>query len=123
MDRGDALVVSGGLADGNMLGCLSDLLCKCQAHEYELRMERASGSGVRLASTPARNVATCRRSCFDILCAIPTFFSGPAFVNMCVARPSVYYELQDASDQPLGSALFTRKEYSLCYVCCCFAAC
>ena len=123
MDRGDALVVSGGLTDGSLLGCLSDLLCKCQAHEDELKMERISGSGVRLVSTPARNVATCRRSCFDVLCAIPTFFSGPAFVNMCVARPSVYYELQDASDQPLGSALFTRKEYSLCYVCCCFAAC
>ena len=129
MDRGDKLVVSGGLAvneynaEANMLGCLSDLLCKCQAHEDELKMERISGSGVRLVSTPARNVATCRRSCFDVLCAIPTFFSGPACVSMCVAPPARYYELQDASDQPLGSALFTRKSYTCCYVCCCYAAC
>ena len=127
MDRGDALVVSGGLAMRNdiknLLGWLSDLLCKCQAHEHELKMERASGSGVRLAFTAARNVATCRRSCFDCLCAIPTFFSGPVCVSMCVAPPARYYELQDASDQPLGSALFTRKSYTCCYVCCCYAAC
>ena len=118
MDRGDKLVVSWGHA-----GSLFDLLCKCQAHEHELKMERASGSGVRLAFTAARNVATCRRSCFDCLCAIPTFFSGPVCVSMCVAPPARYYELQDASDQPLGSALFTRKSYTCCYVCCCYAAC
>ena len=102
---------------------LSDLLCKCQAHEHELKMERASGSGVRLAFTAARNAATCRRSCFDCLCAIPTSLAGPPCVDMCVAPPTGYYELQDASEQPLGSALFTRKASSLCYVCCCYAAC
>jgi hypothetical protein len=121
MDRGDTLVVSGALSDGSLLGamgCLSDLLCKCQAHEDEIKMERVSGSGVRLASTPARNVATCRRSCFDCLCAIPTFFSGPVCVSMCVAPPARYYELQDASDQPLGSALFTWKHYTFCYEAC-----
>ena len=120
MDRGDKLVVSGGLdPETNLLGCL--LLCK--AHEHELKMERASGSGVRLAFTAARNAATCRRSRFDCLCAIPTSCAGPACVSMCVAPPARYYELQDASDQPLGSALFTRKSYTCCYVCCCYAAC
>lgn len=132
MDRGDALVVSGGLVMWeyvdfnhikNLLGCLSDLLCKCQAHEHELKMERVSGSGVRLAFTGARNAATCRRSCFDCLCAIPTSFAGPVCVNMCVAPPTGYYELQDASEQPLGSALFTRKASSYCYACCCHATC
>ena len=107
MDRGDALVVSGGRADGNMLGCLSDLLCKCQAHEHELKMERASGSGVRLAFTAARNAATCWRWQFECLCGFPPCGIVPAFVNLFVACPSRYYELQDASDQPLGSVLFT----------------
>ena len=116
MDRGDALVVT--QSDYNLLGCLSDLLCKCQAHEHELKMERVSGSGVRLAFTGERNAATCRRSCFDCLCAIPTFFAGPVCVNMCVAPPTGYYELQDASDQPLGSALFTWKYYTFCYGVC-----
>ena len=132
MDRGDALVVSGGLVMWeyvdfndikNLLGCLSDLLCKCQAHEHELKMERASGSGVRLAFTAARNAATCWRWQFECLFNFPTCFIGPAFVNLFVPCPSRYYELQDASEQPLGSALFTRKASSYCYACCCHATC
>ena len=113
MDRGDKLVVSGGLAvneynaEANMLVCLSDLLCKCQAHEHELKMERASGSGVRLAFTAARNAATCWRWQFECLFGFPTCFIGPAFLNLFVPCPSQYYELQDASEQPLGSVLFT----------------
>ena len=111
MDRGDALVVSGGLAMRNdiknLLGWLSDLLCKCQAHEHELKMERASGSGVRLAFTAARNAATCWRWQFECLFGFPTCFIGPAFLNLFVPCPSRYYELQDASEQPLGSVLFT----------------
>ena len=103
MDRGDKLVVSWGLDTMR----LSDLLCKCQAHEHELKMERASGSGVRLAFTAARNAATCWRLQFECLCGFPTCGIVPAFVNLFVACPSRYYELQDASDQPLGSVLFT----------------
>ena len=106
MDRGDKLVVS-WVGETHCIGVGETHCSKCQAHEHELKMERASGSGVRLAFTAARNAATCWRLQFECLCGFPTCGIVPAFVNLFVACPSRYYELQDASDQPLGSVLFT----------------
>ena len=34
---------------------------------------------------------------------------------MCCARPDWHYELQDASNAPLGGASFTHKQFTCCY--------
>ena len=62
MDRGDACTVTGSL--GNCCAAMNngcDPLCKCQANEKAIKVERASGTSVRLTATPARNKAMCRR--------------------------------------------------------------
>ena len=62
MDRGDACTVTGSL--GNCCAAMNngcDPLCKCQAIEKAIKVERASGTSVRLTATPARNKAMCRR--------------------------------------------------------------
>jgi hypothetical protein len=91
---------------------------KCQSAEHAYVVVRADGGGVRLAATPALNGAKCRRCACDVLCSIPTFFSGPVCMSICWARPNEYYELQDDARAPLGGARYTEVGHTFCAECC-----
>ena len=120
MDRGDACTVTGSLGFSAVaMNNGSDPLCKCQANEKAIKVERASGTSVRLAATPERNKAMCWRWWCEACCVLPTFCSGPVCINCCCSIPNLHYELQDSSNTHLGGALYTQRTYTFCYECLC----
>ena len=116
MDRGDQLTLTSGSPGGATGACGCP---KCDK-EIEYKVERSSGASTRLFASKERNEAQCRRAWCDCLCWIPFFAcGGPICLNVCCAHPDWHYELQDASNAPLGGASFTHKQFTCCYNECC----
>ena len=112
MDRGDKLTLTSGYPGGALGACGCP---KCDK-EIEYKVERSSGASTRLFASKERNEAQCRRAWCDCLSWIPLIAcGGPICLNVCCAHPDWHYELQDASNAPLGGASFTHKQFTCCY--------
>lgn len=71
----------------------------------------------RLVAPPELNQATKNRNILDCCIAIPTCCSGPAFLNLCWARPATHYELQ-TDNAAATTAEYTVKHYTFCQEAC-----